>query len=42
LLSEVLETGKPVRDAERMIERSDGTRIIVSVNIDPLRDAKAT
>jgi PAS domain S-box-containing protein len=40
LLSEVLETGKPVRDAERMIERSDGTRIIVSVNIDPLRDAK--
>ncbi len=40
LLSEVLETGKPVRDAERMIERSDGSRMVVSVNIDPLRDAK--
>lgn len=39
LLSEVLETGKPVRDAERMIERSDGSRMIVSVNIDPLLDA---
>ena len=40
LLSEVLETGKPVRDAERIIERSDGTQMVVSVNIDPLRDAK--
>jgi PAS domain S-box-containing protein len=40
LLSEVLETGKPIRDAERIIERSDGSQVIVSVNIDPLRDAK--
>ena len=40
LLSEVLATGTPVRDAERMVERSDGSRMIVSVNIDPLRDAK--
>jgi PAS domain S-box-containing protein len=40
LLSEVLATGKPVRDAERIIERSDGAQMIVSVNIDPLRDAQ--
>ncbi len=40
LLSEVLATGTPVRDAERVVERTDGKRIVVSVNIDPLRDAK--
>jgi PAS domain S-box-containing protein len=39
-VSEVLATGTPVRDVERIVERSDGTRTIVSVNIDPLRDAK--
>jgi PAS domain S-box-containing protein len=38
LLSDVLATGTPVRDAERMVERAGGTRSIVSVNIDPLRN----
>ncbi|HEY7228789.1 MAG TPA: PAS domain S-box protein [Pseudolabrys sp.] len=38
MVSEVLATGKPVRDVERIVERDDGTRLVVSVNIDPLRD----
>ena len=38
MVSEVLATGTPVRDAERIVERSDGSRVIVSINIDPLRD----
>jgi PAS domain S-box-containing protein len=38
-LAEVLATGEPARDVERIIERTDGTRVIVSVNIDPLRNA---
>lgn len=38
LLAEVLTTGTPVRDTERMVERADGKRFVVSVNIDPLRD----
>lgn len=40
LLAGVLATGEPVRDTERMVVRSDGTELIVSVNIDPLRNAK--
>jgi PAS domain S-box-containing protein len=40
MVSEVLATGTPVRDAERIVERSDGSRVIVSINIDPLRNAK--
>ena len=40
LLAEVLATGQPIRDAERIVERPDGTTLIVSVNIDPLRNAK--
>jgi PAS domain S-box-containing protein len=40
MVSEVLATGKPVRDVERIVERADGTRLIVSVNIDPLLSAK--
>ena len=40
LLAEVLATGTPVRDAERMVEHADGAQVIVSVNIDPLRNAK--
>jgi PAS domain S-box-containing protein len=40
LLAEVLATGEPVRDAERIVERPDGTTLIVSVNIDPLRNTK--
>ena len=40
MISNVLATGAPVRDAERIIERADGSRAIVSINVDPLRDAK--
>ena len=40
LLAEVLATGMPVRDAERISEHADGSRVIVSINIDPLRNAK--
>ena len=40
IVSEVLATGNPVRDVERIVERADGSRLIVSVNVDPLRDVK--
>ena len=40
LLTEVLESGVPIRDAERKVVRSDGKELIVSINIDPLCDAK--
>jgi len=40
LVAEVLATGKPVCDVERIVEHADGTTLIISVNIDPLRDAK--
>ncbi|HUL86815.1 MAG TPA: PAS domain S-box protein [Pseudolabrys sp.] len=40
MVSEVLETGEPVRDVERIVEHADGTRLVVSVNIDPLRNLK--
>ena len=40
IVAEVLATGNPVRNVERIVERADGTRLIVSVNVDPLRDAK--
>ena len=40
MVSEVLAGGAPVRNVERIVERADGTRLIVSVNIDPLLDAK--
>src|SRR5690242_2112782 len=40
LVAEVLATGTPVRDVERIVERSDGTRLAVSVNVDPLHNAK--
>jgi len=39
-LAEVLATGKPARDVERIVERADGTRVTVSLNIDPLYNAK--
>ncbi len=41
LLAEVLATGMPVRNAERMVVRADGTQVIVSVNIDPLLNTKS-
>lgn len=40
LLAEVLATGQVVRDAERIVEQPDGTTVMVSVNIDPLRNTK--
>lgn len=40
LLAEVLATGEPVRDAERIVEPSDGSRVIAAISIDPLRSPK--
>ena len=40
LLTQVLDSGVRIRDAERLIERPDGKRLVVSINIDPLRDGK--
>ncbi len=40
LLSQVLTTGEPVRDAERILRRDDGSQSIVSINIDPLRNPR--
>jgi PAS domain S-box-containing protein len=39
-LAEVLATGEPARDVEIIVERADGSRVTVALNIDPLRDAK--
>jgi PAS domain S-box-containing protein len=39
-LKEVLTTGKAARDEEIMVERSDGTRLAMLLNIDPLFDAQ--
>jgi PAS domain S-box-containing protein len=38
LMAEVLRTGKPVRGAELEIERVDGSRLVVLVNINPVTD----
>jgi len=40
MVAEVLASGTPVRDVERIIERADGTRLILSINVDPLRNAQ--
>ena len=40
LLANVLATGLPIRDAERKIERPDGSQIVVAVNIEPIRNAR--
>lgn len=40
MVAEVLTSGTPVRDVERIVERADGSTMIVSVNIDPLRNAE--
>jgi PAS domain S-box-containing protein len=40
LVEHVLTTGAPVRNAERRVERPDGSEIYVSINIDPLRSAR--
>jgi PAS domain S-box-containing protein len=38
LMAMAVKTGKPARSEEAMIERPDGSRIILRVNIDPLYD----
>jgi PAS domain S-box-containing protein len=38
LMAMAVKTGKPARNEETMIERPDGSRIILKVNIDPLHD----
>jgi PAS domain S-box-containing protein len=40
MLAEVLTHGLPLRDKELLVERHDGSRVFVSLNIDPLRDGK--
>ncbi len=39
MMEEVLAGGEAVRDVERIVEREDGSRVTLSINIDPLRDA---
>lgn len=39
-LAEVLASGEAVRDAEVMVERHDGMRVVCSINLEPLRDTK--
>jgi PAS domain S-box-containing protein len=38
-MAQALRDGTPTRHGEVVIERPDGTRVTVSVNVDPLRDA---
>jgi PAS domain S-box-containing protein len=38
--AQVMASGQAARDLERVVERADGSRVIVSLNIDPLRNAK--
>lgn len=40
MIAEVLKTGEPVRNREVIVERADGTRVTVSINIDPLKNAR--
>ncbi|HXD45732.1 MAG TPA: PAS domain S-box protein [Pseudolabrys sp.] len=40
MVEHVLASGEPVRDAELRVERPDGSEVFVSVNIDPLRNAR--
>jgi PAS domain-containing protein len=39
MLAEVLANGEPLRDKELLVQRHDGSQVIVSLNIDPLRTA---
>jgi PAS domain S-box-containing protein len=38
--ADVMASGEAARDLERIVERADGSRVIVSLNIDPLRNGK--
>jgi PAS domain S-box-containing protein len=40
MLAEVLRSGESVRNRELLVERADGLRVAVSLNIDPLRNAR--
>ncbi len=40
MMAEVLRTGQSVRDRELLVERPDGVRVAVSLNIDPLRNTR--
>jgi PAS domain S-box-containing protein len=40
VLTDVLATGKPVRDIERLFERPDGRRMVISITIDSLRNPR--
>jgi PAS domain S-box-containing protein len=37
-MAEVLRTGQPCRNREVIVERPDGSRLIIKVNIDPIRN----
>lgn len=37
-MAELLETGRPIRNRELVIERPDGSRLTILANLDPLRD----
>jgi PAS domain S-box-containing protein len=39
-LAEVLETGRAIRDEEVTVERPNGARIVMVINVDPLLDAE--
>jgi PAS domain S-box-containing protein len=39
-LAEVLQTGQPIRNEEVIVERTEGDKIVVLVNIDPLFDTQ--
>jgi PAS domain S-box-containing protein len=39
MITDVLKTGMAMRDLERVVVRPDGTRVVVSINVDPLRNA---
>ena len=41
-IAETIRNGKPVRNQELVIERGDGSRLVVMVNVAPLRNAEGT
>jgi PAS domain S-box-containing protein len=39
-IAETIRNGKPVRNQELLIERADGSRVVVMINVAPLRNAE--
>jgi len=39
-IAEALRTGRPVAERDYMLERADGTRLVLSASAEPLRDAE--